>query len=455
MVETRADSPTPGIWTVVLASSAGTIIEWYDFYLYGSLAVFFSTLFYPDNDPTIAVLISVATFATGFVIRPFGALVFGSLGDRLGRKHTFLLTLLLMGLSTTLVGFLPTYSSVGYAAPIALVVLRLVQGLAIGGEYGGAVIYVAEHAPEDRRGFFTSFIQTTATVGFFVAILVVLACRLSLGEDAFRAWGWRVPFMLSALLVLLSIYLRLKLSESPVFQEMRHSGNISRSPVRESFGTGEGLRYSLYALFGVTAGLGCVWYTGQFYALYFLQSILKVDFLTANVCVAVALVIGTPLIVISGALSDRIGRRPLIVSGFLLAAALYVPIYMGMVSAAATQNYVGIVALILVQLVFVALVYGPNAAFLVELFPPRLRYTSLSLPYHIGTGVFGGLVPLISLSLVSYSGNIYFGLVYPIGVALLAAVVNVVCLPKTVKLRASSEFKPAAAPSAADPVVQR
>ncbi|SFN78384.1 Sugar transporter [Bradyrhizobium sp. Rc3b] len=420
---------SPGIWTIVLASSAGTIIEWYDFYLYGSLAVFFSTLFYPANDPTAAVLISVATFATGFVIRPFGALLFGSLGDRLGRKHTFLLTLVLMGLSTTLVGLLPTYASVGYAAPVALVVLRLVQGLAIGGEYGGAAIYVAEHAPANRRGFFTSFIQTTATVGFFVAILVVLSCRLSLGEEAFRAWGWRIPFLLSALLVVLSIYLRLKLSESPIFQQMRAAGKVSRSPVRESFGTGQGLRYSLYALFGATAGLGCVWYTGQFYALYFLQSVLKMDFLTANVCVAVALAIGTPLIVVCGALSDRIGRRPLMVTGLLLAAALYVPIYMGITAATEAQNYVAVTALILAQLIFVALVYGPNAAFLVELFPARLRYTSMSLPYHIGTGIFGGFVPLISLSLVSYTGNIYAGLAYPIAVAVLTAVVNVIGFP--------------------------
>ncbi|WP_247803945.1 MFS transporter [Bradyrhizobium sp. 191] len=440
MSEPKADAPNLGIWTVVLASSAGTIIEWYDFYLYGSLAVFFSTLFYPANDPTAAVLISVATFATGFVIRPFGAILFGSLGDRLGRKHTFLLTLILMGIATTAVGLLPTYASIGFAAPVALVVLRLVQGLAIGGEYGGAAIYVAEHAPANRRGFFTSFIQTTATLGFFVAILVVLACRLSLGEEAFRAWGWRIPFLLSALLVVISIYLRLKLSESPVFEQMRQAGTVSRAPVRESFGTRQGLGYALYALFGATAGLGCVWYTGQFYALYFLQSVLKVDFLTANVCVAVALAIGTPLIVVSGALSDRIGRRPLIVTGLLLAAALYVPIYMGIASATAAHNYVVVTALILAQLIFVALVYGPNAAFLVELFPARLRYTSLSLPYHIGTGIFGGFVPLISLSLVSYTGNIYAGLIYPIAIALMTAAVNILCLPKAVAVDLSSEF---------------
>ncbi|MCK1577315.1 MHS family MFS transporter [Bradyrhizobium sp. 174] len=440
MSEPKADAPNLSIWTVVLASSAGTVIEWYDFYLYGSLAVFFSTLFYPANDPTAAVLISVATFATGFVIRPFGAILFGSLGDRLGRKHTFLLTLILMGISTTAVGLLPTYETIGFAAPVALVLLRLVQGLAIGGEYGGAAIYVAEHAPVNRRGFFTSFIQTTATLGFFVAILVVLACRLSLGEEGFRAWGWRIPFLLSALLVVFSIYLRLKLSESPVFEQMRQAGKVSRAPVRESFGTRQGLGYALYALFGATAGLGCVWYTGQFYALYFLQSVLKVDFLTANVCVAVALALGTPLIVVSGALSDRIGRRPLIVAGLLLAAALYVPIYMGIASATAAHNYVVVTALILAQLIFVALVYGPNAAFLVELFPARLRYTSLSLPYHIGTGIFGGFVPLISLSLVSYTGNIYAGLIYPIAIALMTAAVNILCLPKTVAVDLSSEF---------------
>ncbi|TGR64739.1 MFS transporter [bacterium M00.F.Ca.ET.194.01.1.1] len=424
-----SDEKRPGIWTVVLASSAGTVIEWYDFYLYGSLAIFFSSLFYPPNEPTAALLVSVATFATGFVVRPFGALLFGSIGDRLGRKHTFLLTLILMGAATTLVGFLPTFETAGYFAPIALVVLRLIQGLAIGGEYGGAAVYVAEHAPKNRRGFFTSFIQTTATVGFFIAILVVLACRLSLGDEAFKAWGWRIPFLLSGVLIVLSLYLRLKLSESPVFEQLRKHGKTSASPIRESFATKDGLKYGAYALFGATAGLGCVWYTGQFYALYFLQSVLKLDFLTANICLAVALAIGTPLIVFIGALSDRIGRRKLIITGLLAAAVLYVPIYQGITAAVEAQNYALVTALIVAQLVFVALVYGPMAAFLVELFPARLRYTSLSLPYHIGTGVFGGFVPLISLSLVAYTGNIYAGLSYPIVIAALTAAVNAFCLP--------------------------
>ncbi len=420
----------PGIWTVVLASSAGTVIEWYDFYLYGSLAIFFSTLFYPANEPTAAVLISVATFATGFVVRPLGALLFGSIGDRFGRKSTFLMTLILMGVATALVGILPTFETAGYFAPIALVVLRLIQGLAIGGEYGGATVYVAEHAPANRRGFFTSFIQTTATVGFFLAIVVVLTCRLSLGEELFKQWGWRIPFLLSSVLIILSLYLRLKLSESPVFEELRKGGNTAKSPIRESFGTGHGLRYAAFALFGATAGLGCVWYTGQFYALYFLQSVLKLDFLTANLCLAAALVIGTPLIVFFGALSDRIGRRKLIVTGFVLAAVFYVPIYQGIAAAVAAQNFVLVTALIVAQLVFVGLVYGPMAAFLVDLFPAKLRYTSLSLPYHIGTGVFGGFVPLISLSLVAYTGNIYAGLAYPIAIAVMSAVVNVFCFPR-------------------------
>lgn len=426
-------SDDPGIWTVVLASSAGTIIEWYDFYLYGSLAIFFSTLFYPANEPTAAVLISVATFATGFLVRPLGAILFGSLGDRLGRKHTFLLTLVLMGVSTALIGLLPTFQTAGYFAPVTLVLLRLIQGLAIGGEYGGAAIYVAEHAPPNRRGFFTSFIQTTATVGFFVAIVVVLACRLSLGDAAFKEWGWRIPFLLSSLLVFLSIYLRLKLSESPVFQRMREEGSLARSPVKESFGDKKNLGFVVYALFGATAGLGCVWYTGQFYVLYFLQGVLKVDFLTANICLAVALVIGTPMIVVCGALSDRIGRKKLMVTGLFLAALLYLPIYMAITSAVAAQNFVLVTGLIVAQLVFVAMVYGPNAAFLVEMFPPQLRYTSLSLPYHIGTGVFGGLMPLISLSLAAATGNIYAGLAYPIAVATITAVVNLAFDPRRSK----------------------
>ncbi len=419
----------PGIWTVVLAASAGTIIEWYDFYLYGSLAIFFSTLFYPASDPTAAVLISVATFATGFLVRPLGAIVFGSLGDRFGRKHTFLLTLILMGLSTTLVGLLPTFETAGFLAPVTLVLLRLVQGLAIGGEYGGAAVYVAEHAPPDRRGFFTSFIQTTATLGFLVAIIVVLACRLSLGDATFKGWGWRIPFLLSSVLVVLSIYLRLRLQESPIFEAMRRDGSLARSPVRESFGTRDNLGLGLYALFGATAGVGCVWFTGQFYALYFLQSVLKIDFLTANICLATALAIGTPLIVVCGAVSDRIGRQPLMVTGLVLAALLYVPIYMAMTRAAAAQNFGLVTALIVAQMVFVAMVYGPTAAFLAELFPARLRYSSLSLPYHIGTGVVGGLVPLIGLSLVAATGNIYAGLAYPIGIALITAIVNLAFAP--------------------------
>ncbi|MGY4573691.1 MFS transporter [Bradyrhizobium sp. USDA 3256] len=423
-------------WTIVLASSAGTVIEWYDFYLYGSLAIFFSTLFYPANEPTAAVLVSVATFATGFVVRPLGALVFGSLGDRFGRKHTFLFALILMGASTMLIGCLPTFASAGYGAPIMLVILRLVQGLAIGGEYGGAAIYVGEHAPAGRRGFYTSFIQTTATLGFFLAILVILTCRLSMGDEAFRAWGWRIPFLLSGVLVVMSVYLRFQLTESPVFEDMRKAGKIARSPIRESFADGRNLRLTLYALFGSTAGLGCVWYTGQFYALYFLQSVLKVDFLTANICIAVALAFGTPLFVVFGALSDRIGRRKLMVAGLMLSACMYIPIYMGMSAAVSNSNFVLVTALIFLQLVFAALVYGPNAAFLVELFPPHLRYTSMSLPYHIGTGIFGGFVPLVSLSLVTYFGNIYVGLAYPIAIAALTGIVNVTCYPRASDARA-------------------
>lgn len=418
---------------VILAASAGTVIEWYDFYIYGSLAVFFASQFFPKGDPTVALLESLAVFATGFVVRPFGAVVFGRIGDLIGRKYAFVVTLSTMGIATTLTGLVPTYASIGIAAPAILVLLRLLQGLALGGEYGGAAIYTAEHAPDDRRGYFTSWIQTTATVGFFVALLVVLIFRLALGDAAFRAWGWRLPFLLSAALLAMALYIRLRLQEAPLFSRLKQQGKSSRAPIAESLGSGRNWKFILLALFGATAGEAVVWYTGQFYALYFLQSVLKVPYVTAYVVVAVALVIGTPFFLVFGALSDRIGRKPILMGGCLLAAVTYVPIYMGMKASAGNPFLLTI--LVAIQVVYVTMVYGPIAAFLVEYFPARIRYTSLSVPYHLGNGWFGGLTPLIATSIVASTHNIYAGLSYPIVVALLTFFVGTFGLPETRKVR--------------------
>ena len=315
---------------VIFASSLGTVFEWYDFYLYGTLAVFFSSLFFPPGNDTAAFLASLATFGAGFAVRPLGALVFGRIGDLIGRKYTFLITIVVMGLSTALVGVLPTYAQIGIWAPILLVTLRLAQGLALGGEYGGAATYVAEHAPQGQRGYYTSWIQTTATLGFFLSLAVILACRLGFGEDAFKAWGWRVPFLISVALLAVSVYIRLRLQESPVFAEMKAEGKLSRAPLTESFGQWSNARIVLLALLGATAGQGVVWYTGQFYALFFLQNTLKLDFQTAYLLIAAALVIGTPFFVVFGRLSDRIGRKRIMVAGCLLAALTFIPIFKGL-----------------------------------------------------------------------------------------------------------------------------
>ena len=419
-----------GINTVVFASSLGTVIEWYDFFIYGSLAVFFGGLFFPPGNETLATISSLTTFAVGYLVRPIGALIWGSIGDRFGRKKAFLITLVMMGVSTTAVGLLPTYASVGWLAPLLLITLRLVQGLAMAGEYGGAVIYVAEHAPDGRRGFYTSFIQTTATIGLLLAIVAVVVTRTSLGEVAFKEWGWRLPFLISAVLVLLSTWFRLKLDESPVFEQMRAEGRVSKSPVADSVGTRAGFRLFLIALFGLTAGLGSVWHCAQFYALYFIQGVLKVDFLQANICVAVGLVLGTPFYVVFGALSDRIGRRKLMVWGLFLASVLILPIYYGMSVAATSSNWVMLSLCITALIILAAMIYGPTAAFLVELYPPQLRYTSLSLPYHVGTAVIGGLGPVIGVSLVAWTGNMFAGLAYPIAVAFITGVVNVLFMPR-------------------------
>ncbi len=434
--EPLADKAT--IRRVLLASSLGTLFEWYDFFLYGSLAVFFGGLFFPSGNETAQLLASLATFGAGFGVRPLGALVFGHIGDLVGRKYTFLVTMATMGLGTALIGFLPTYEQWGLVATVLLVLLRLIQGLALGGEYGGAATYVAEHVPDDRRGFYTSFIQTTATVGFFMSMGVIGSTRLGLGEEAFRAWGWRVPFLLSFLLLAVSLYVRVKMDESPLFQRMKKEGKVSKSPLRESFTNRENLKYVLIALFGATAGQGVVWYTGQFYALTFLQTALKVDWKTSYVLVSISLALTAPLFLYFGGLSDRIGRKKVILGGCLLAALTYVPIYMGMRHFAGAGGPMslsaasGIVALLSLQMIYVCMVYGPIAAFLVELFPTRIRYTSMSLPYHLGNGWFGGFLPLVATAVTTSAwakatfgdGAIYTGLLYPIGMCLVTLVVG-------------------------------
>jgi MFS family permease len=413
-----------GIWKVIGAASAGTLIEWYDFYLFGSLATILSVHFFPGDSPAAGFLKTLAIFASGFVVRPFGALVFGRLGDMIGRKYTFLLTLVLMGGSTFLIGLLPGYAEIGVLAPVALTLLRLVQGLALGGVYGGAATYVAEHTPDHRRGFYTSFIQTTATLGLFASLGIILFCRQQLGKETFESWGWRIPFLLSIFLVLISYYIRVRMEESPLFAKAKSAGKLSKNPLTESFVRPENRRLVLIALFGAVAGQGVVWYTGQFYALFFLQRIAQVEFVTANLTLVYALLLATPFFVFFGSLSDRIGRKPIILAGCLLAAVFYVPIYHGMMHFAAPLNQPMLVALVFLQVLFVTMVYGPIAAFLVEMFPTRIRYTSMSLPYHIGNGIFGGLTPYIASSFVEKTGNIYAGLAYPISIAVMTVIVG-------------------------------
>jgi MFS family permease len=521
---------------VIVASSLGTVFEWYDFYIYGTLAAFFGKLFFPAGNETAGYLSSLALFGVGFSVRPFGALVFGRLGDMAGRKYTFLVTIVVMGLSTALVGMLPTYANIGFWAPVILVVLRLAQGLALGGEYGGAAIYVAEHAPEGKRGLYTGWIQTTATLGLFLALVVIGLLRAYMSPEAFASWGWRVPFLLSFILLAVSVYIRLKLEESPIFAEMKAQGKGSKAPLTESFARWDNGKIVLKALFGATAGQGVVWYGGQFYALYFLSTTLKVDYVTTYKLIAIALVIGAVMLVGCGKLSDSIGRKKIIMTGLFLAVFTYQPIFRGLTRAAnpaladamqrspvtlATSDYRGkaaltfaalgdaarkivlpstaktetdkarnflngrgipfelapalpdasialsvggtvvkgfdakayeaalapagypkgadpaavnfpaCVGLLTLLLAYVAMVYGPIAAFLVELFPTRLRYTSMSLPYHIGNGWFGGFLPLIAASIVVFTGDIYAGLWFPIIVAAVTFVIGVIVLPET------------------------
>ena len=432
---------------VIWASSLGTLFEWYDFYLYGALAIFFSSKFFPPGNETAQLLASLATFGAGFGVRPLGALVFGHLGDLIGRKYTFLVTMATMGLSTTLVGFLPTYEQWGLAATIILVLLRLLQGLALGGEYGGAATYVAEHVPDDRRGYYTSYIQTTATLGFFLSMGVIGTTRLLVGEDAFKAYGWRIPFLLSFILLGLSLYIRMKMQESPLFTKLKSKGHVATNPLKESFSNPVNLRYVLLALFGATAGQGVIWYTGQFYALTFLQTTLKLHWLPAYAILTIALALGTPLFLLFGHLSDRVGRKKIMLLGCLLAVLTYVPIYMAMrhftpplapgQTAILWADLPGssltmLVTLVFLQVVYVTMVYGPIAAFLVELFPTNIRYTSMSLPYHLGNGWFGGFLPLIATAVAASkateeafgSGAIYAGLIYPIAIALVTLVIG-------------------------------
>ncbi|AZD72673.1 MFS transporter [Pseudomonas chlororaphis] len=527
---------------VIFASSLGTVFEWYDFYLYGSLAAIIAKHFFAGVNETTSFIFALLAFAAGFAVRPFGAIVFGRLGDMIGRKHTFLITIVIMGVSTAVVGLLPSYATIGVAAPIILISLRLLQGLALGGEYGGAATYVAEHAPKGKRGYFTSWIQTTATLGLFLSLLVILACRTLLGTEAFEAWGWRIPFLLSILLLIVSVYIRLQLSESPVFQKMKAEGKASKAPLTESFARWDNLKIVIMALLGGTAGQAVVWYTGQFYALFFLLQTLKIDPQTANLLIAGSLLIGTPFFILFGSLSDRIGRKGIIMAGCVLAALTYFPIFhaltqygnpdvfsaqarnpvtviadpaqcsfqfdpvgkarftsscdlaksvlakkaipyqnqkaepgavaqvrigdkvmpsfegTGMPAAdfkvrndafvaslstalkdagypekadPAKTNYPAVLALLTLLVVYVTMVYGPIAAWLVELFPARIRYTSMSLPYHIGNGWFGGFLPTVAFAMVAATGDIYYGLWYPIVIAVMTAILGTLFLPET------------------------
>lgn len=437
--------PRQSLSYIIGASSVGTLIEWYDFYLYGVLAAFFAGQFFPASvGGTQSFLYSLGIFWTGFVVRPFGALFFGHLGDLIGRKFTFMLTLGLMGLATFLVGCLPTYESIGWLAPGLLVTCRIVQGLALGGEYGGAATYIAEHAPDGKRGFYTSWIQTTATMGIVTALLAILAFRLGLGDDDFKAYGWRLPFLLSAVLVILSGYIRLRLQESPLYQRLKDQGKSSPNPVADTYGSGKNWGLMLLALFGATAPEGVVWYTGQFYALTYLSVVMKLNYIEVYLILVIALMCGAPFFVAFGALSDRIGRRPIMITGFLLAVLTYIPVFNAFTTF--KDNPTLLTLLVFYMVILVTMVYGPIAAFLVEIFPAKIRYSSMSMPYHIGNGVFGGGVPFIATALAAaYPGINLVGLYYPIGVAAVGVVVGLFGFRPTYKTQIWDEVggKPA------------
>ena len=526
---TRTGGMTAEERKVIFASSLGTVFEWYDFYIYGTLGIFLAKYFFSNVPPNVGFIFALLAFAAGFAVRPFGALIFGRLGDLVGRKYTFLITMGLMGVGTFFIGLLPGYATWGIAAPIVLIGLRLIQGLALGGEYGGAAIYVAEHAPKNKRGYYTSWIQTTATLGLFMALLLILGIRTYMGEAAFGDWGWRIPFLLSGILLAVSLWIRLSLDESPIFKKMKEEGATSKRPLSEAFGNWSNAKIAILALFGATAGEAVVWYGGQFYALFFLTQTLKVAAVPAQIMIVVALALGTPFFILLGWLSDKIGRKPIILAGFLLAALTYFPIFKGIThyanpkletalanspvtviadpaqcsfqfkatgtekfttgcdvakstlvnlsvnyenragaagapaqvkvgdqtlssdspdfakaltaaisahgyppsAAAADINYPMTVLLLWILVVYVTMVYAPIAAWLVELFPSRIRYSGLSLPYHIGNGWFGGFLPATVFAIVAATGNIYSGLWYPIGIALMSLVVGLLFLPET------------------------
>ena len=418
---------------VITASSVGTIIEWYDFYLYAVLTAFLAPLFFPSDNPTASLLAGFATFGAGFAVRPFGAVVFGHIGDLVGRKYAFLITVTVMGLGTTIIGLLPGYAQIGVLAPTILVLLRLAQGLALGGEYGGAAIYVAEHSPDERRGYYTSWIQTTATVGLILALVVILLFRLGMGQQAFAAYGWRIPFLLSAVLVAIALYIRVRLQETPLFMRLKSAGKSSASPVKDSLGSGRNWGMILLALFGATAGQAVVWYQGQFQARTFLLSTVKMDPNSVDIIMILALLLGTPFFLVFGALSDRIGRKPIIMAGCLLAAVTYYPIYLAMQALGNNPFMEGV--LVWIQMIYVTMVYGPIAAFLVEFFPAKIRYTSLSVPYHLGNGEFGGWLPFIATAITAATGNPLLALIYPIAVSLLSFVVGSLFIKESRQVR--------------------